>query len=461
MPPRRDQASGSSTSQPRSCKVRAEVAIRFAGRQGDRRQQTHDVRRARQAGPHGAHLSCPRPASTRRRRSTGTAARPRAEPFFYFAYGAACSEVTIDTLTGEMRVDRVDILHDVGRSLNPAIDLGQIEGGFVQGMGWLTTEELVFDSRGPAPDARARRPTRSRRVRRAGRFPRRLCAVARQPRADTIYRSKAVGEPPLMLAHLGLLGDHRCRRQPQARRHAAARRAGDAGGDHARRRWPCGARDEDLALDRRGARSRHGRCAMVTVVEAAARRRARPARRIWSSRPDGFHGTIGGGALEWRAIAEAQAALAGRAPAGRIVSVALGPELGQCCGGQVRAAGRGLRARRRARRSRPGRRARGGGASPPSSRWETTNWNVRPQPGTSSRSLPSNVVMAGSSNISASQARPLWISSAPAMSGARWCWRWRRCPSRSPGSIRGRTRFPAPCPAMSTPAHRADPVAGA
>ena len=69
-------------------------------------------------------------------------------PFYYFAYGAACSEVTVDTMTGEMRVDRVDILHDVGKSLNPAIDIGQIEGGFVQGMGWLTTEELVWDSAG-------------------------------------------------------------------------------------------------------------------------------------------------------------------------------------------------------------------------------------------------------------------------------------------------------------------------
>jgi xanthine dehydrogenase large subunit len=67
-------------------------------------------------------------------------------PFLYFAYGAACSEVAIDTMTGEMRIERVDILHDVGRSLNPAIDIGQIEGGFVQGMGWLTAEELVFDA---------------------------------------------------------------------------------------------------------------------------------------------------------------------------------------------------------------------------------------------------------------------------------------------------------------------------
>ena len=71
-------------------------------------------------------------------------------PFYYFAYGASCSEVSIDTLTGEYVVERTDILHDDGRSLNPAIDIGQIEGGFIQGMGWLTTEELWWDEQGPA-----------------------------------------------------------------------------------------------------------------------------------------------------------------------------------------------------------------------------------------------------------------------------------------------------------------------
>ncbi|WP_164247981.1 molybdopterin cofactor-binding domain-containing protein, partial [Stenotrophomonas maltophilia] len=68
----------------------------------------------------------------------------RGRPFYYFAYGAACSEVIVDTLTGEYRMLRTDILHDVGDSLNPAIDIGQVEGGFVQGMGWLTMEELVW-----------------------------------------------------------------------------------------------------------------------------------------------------------------------------------------------------------------------------------------------------------------------------------------------------------------------------
>ena len=120
-------------------------------------------------------------------------------PFLYFACGAACSEVTVDTETGEMRLDRVDILHDAGRSLNPAIDMGQIEGGFVQGLGWLTTEELVFDAWGRllthAPST-YKIPTCSDVPAdfRVG-----LYRPGRNPE-PTIHRSKAVGEPPLMLA---------------------------------------------------------------------------------------------------------------------------------------------------------------------------------------------------------------------------------------------------------------------
>jgi xanthine dehydrogenase large subunit len=120
-------------------------------------------------------------------------------PFFYFAYGGACSEVIVDTMTGEMRVDRVDILHDVGKSINPAIDIGQIEGGFVQGMGWLTTEELVWDSAGRlmthAPS--------TYKIPAASDVPadfRVSLFESGGNREDTIFRSKAVGEPPLMLA---------------------------------------------------------------------------------------------------------------------------------------------------------------------------------------------------------------------------------------------------------------------
>lgn len=121
------------------------------------------------------------------------------QPFLYFAYGAACSEVTIDTFTGEMKVDRVDILHDVGRSLNEAIDIGQIEGGFVQGMGWLTTEELVYDDRGIL---RTHAPS-TYKIPTAFDLPEDF-RVELMPsegnQADTIHKSKAVGEPPVMLA---------------------------------------------------------------------------------------------------------------------------------------------------------------------------------------------------------------------------------------------------------------------
>lgn len=123
----------------------------------------------------------------------------RGRPFYYFAYGAACSEVAVDTLTGEYKVERVDILHDVGRSLNPAIDIGQIEGGFVQGMGWLTTEELWWDEAGRL---RTHAPS-TYKIPACGDRPRvfnvDLSEGARN-REDVIHRSKAVGEPPLMLA---------------------------------------------------------------------------------------------------------------------------------------------------------------------------------------------------------------------------------------------------------------------
>jgi xanthine dehydrogenase large subunit len=120
-------------------------------------------------------------------------------PFFYFAYGAAVTEAVVDTLTGENRTYRVDILHDCGDSLNPAIDLGQVEGGYVQGVGWLTSEELWWNERGElgthAPST-YKIPTSSDL---APDF--RVALMESNPNPeDTIYRSKAVGEPPLMLA---------------------------------------------------------------------------------------------------------------------------------------------------------------------------------------------------------------------------------------------------------------------
>jgi xanthine dehydrogenase large subunit len=119
-------------------------------------------------------------------------------PFYYFAYGAACTEVAIDTLTGENRVLKVDILHDVGNSINPSLDIGQIEGGFIQGMGWLTSEELVWNAQGVltthAPST-YKIPT-------SGDVPVHF-KVDFWPAPNTednVFGSKAVGEPPFMLA---------------------------------------------------------------------------------------------------------------------------------------------------------------------------------------------------------------------------------------------------------------------
>jgi xanthine dehydrogenase large subunit len=124
--------------------------------------------------------------------------RHRGRPFLYFACGAAVSEVEIDTLTGEYRVRRVDILHDCGDSLNPAIDRGQVEGGFVQGMGWLTTEELWWDAAGRL---RTHAPS-TYKIPTCGDVPEdlRVTLLHRKNREPTVGRSKAVGEPPLMLA---------------------------------------------------------------------------------------------------------------------------------------------------------------------------------------------------------------------------------------------------------------------
>ena len=141
----------------------------------------------------------------------------RGRPFFYFSFGAAAAEVAIDTLTGESRVLRADLVQDCGTSLNPAIDLGQIEGGFVQGQGWLTCEELWWDSQGrlrtvgpstyKIPGSRDVPPVLNVKV------------LENVPsREATIFRSKAIGEPPLLLATavwtalkdaIAAVGDHR------------------------------------------------------------------------------------------------------------------------------------------------------------------------------------------------------------------------------------------------------------
>ncbi len=148
--------------------------------------------------------------------------RLKGKPFYYFAYGAALSEVVVDTLTGDWKLLRADLLHDVGASLNPALDIGQVEGAFVQGMGWLTTEELWWQPMDGSPHA-GRLMTHAPstyKIPTANDVPAALHTALFENRnvADSIHRSKAVGEPPLLLPFsvflairdaVSALGDHR------------------------------------------------------------------------------------------------------------------------------------------------------------------------------------------------------------------------------------------------------------
>ncbi|TDN67385.1 xanthine dehydrogenase molybdopterin binding subunit [Paraburkholderia sp. BL10I2N1] len=124
-------------------------------------------------------------------------AKLQGRPFYYYSYGAAVSEVVIDTLTGEMRVLRADALHDVGASLNPALDVGQVEGGFIQGMGWLTTEELWWN---PGGKLMTHAPS-TYKIPTVNDTPPdfRVNLFKNRNAEDSIHRSKAVGEPPLLL----------------------------------------------------------------------------------------------------------------------------------------------------------------------------------------------------------------------------------------------------------------------
>ena len=131
-------------------------------------------------------------------------AKLQGHPFYYYAFGAAVAEVLVDTLTGETRVLRADVLHDVGQSLNPALDIGQVEGAFVQGHGWLTSEELVWHPRSGLLLTHA--PS-TYKIPTANDMPRNFrVALYDAPNAvESIHRSKAVGEPPLLLPFSVLL----------------------------------------------------------------------------------------------------------------------------------------------------------------------------------------------------------------------------------------------------------------
>ena len=186
------------------------------------------------------------------------------EPFKYFAYGVAAAEVEVDGFTGAYRLRRVDIVHDVGDSLSPLVDLGQIEGGFVQGAGWLTLEDLRWDERdGPNRGRLATQAASTYKLPSFSEMPEELQRhLLEQATEDgAVYGSKAVGEPPLMLAFSRPRGAAPGGRGVRAAGHQ--RRPGLA----RRRRRPSTGRS-----------SRPGRHRARPRRRGRARRRARPAR---------------------------------------------------------------------------------------------------------------------------------------------------------------------------------------
>ncbi len=256
--------------------------------------------------------------------------------------------MSIDTLTGEYVVERTDILHDVGRSLNPAIDIGQIEGGFIQGMGWLTTEELWWDDKGRlrthAPST-YKIPLASDRPKH---FSVKLADWAENAE-PTVHRSKAVGEPPFMhgmsvfhaLADaVASVADHRI--SPNLDAPATPERVLMA--VERLRRETGGVSPSSLSGRTRTARAGDGRRA-APVSDRPTRHdpgRGRRGQGIDPTRtrrmdvvaPDALFGTIGGGQLEFLAIDRARALLKSGG-AGDAIDLPLGPEIGQCCGGRV------------------------------------------------------------------------------------------------------------------------------
>ena len=259
-------------------------------------------------------------------------------PFYYFAYGAACSEVSIDTLTGEYTVDRVDVLHDVGRSLNPAIDLGQVEGAFVQGMGWRHDRGAVVGRQGPAAHARALDLQDSAGQRRAAPFRRAAGRVVGEPGThDQAFQGG--GRAALHAGGLGHRGavdggglGRRLPRLPPVRRARDARARAHGGGPAAP--GMTGAADIRALL-----------AGEAPVVEARLERVAGSAPREAGAAiyvtETAQAGTIGGGQLEYMVIGAARALLARGGEAAQM-DLPLGPEIGQCCGGRVEVALRRL-----------------------------------------------------------------------------------------------------------------------
>ena len=215
------------------------AAERYGGRAGGRDvrrrhgdRQRHGDRRSRSSCGRrtGRACSCGPTASTRRPSCTGIARTMSGRPFFYFAYGAAVSEVIVDTLTGEWKLLRADLLHDAGDSINPAIDIGQVEGAFIQGMGWLTTEELWWNEDGVLMTHAPSTYKIPGGQRLPGRFPHE--ALQEQQRRGHDPALEGDRRAAAAAAVLGVLRDpRRDRERRRLPRPSAARRAGDRRGD--------------------------------------------------------------------------------------------------------------------------------------------------------------------------------------------------------------------------------------
>ena len=283
----------------------------------------------------------------------------RGRPFYYFAYGAACSEVIVDTLTGEYRMLRTDILHDVGDSLNPAIDIGQVEGGFVQGMGWLTMEELVWNAKGKLMTS----GPASYKIPAVADMPLDLRVKLLENRKNpeqTVFHSKAVGEPPFMLGisvwcaikdAVASLADYRAQPAIDApatpervlwgaglgaqRAEFAEGRPGASGGRRGRTGLNRRDREDDEMnwISALAELQRSGEpCVLVTIIEERGSTPRNAGSKMVVS-AERLYDTIGGGHLEYRAQAIAREMLAARTQDTRLERFSLGASLGQCCGG--------------------------------------------------------------------------------------------------------------------------------
>ena len=274
-------------------------------------------------------------------------AEVKGEPFKYFAYGVAAAEVTVDGFTGAYQVDRVDIVHDVGDSLSPLVDIGQIEGGFVQGVGWLTLEDLRWDvSDGPHRGRLSTQAASTYKLPSLSEMPAdlRVTLLDRATEDGAIYGSKAVGEPPLMLAFSvrealrdavaafgspGVPVELPSPATPEAVYWAVERARGGAEMDWLQALQEC--------------RERRTPCVLVTVTDVSGHAPREAGAKLVVT-DDRTWGSVGGGNLEEAAVRRARGLLRGLALTGAAAPVTERHSLSdkvpvehgvQCCGGEV------------------------------------------------------------------------------------------------------------------------------